>query len=66
MLKERGIIIHPQECGDYFASRLEETHLNVLGVHPEGGTAAHASMENCIHMLEDIFGLNRQSFHTAP
>lgn len=52
MLKERGIIIHPQECGDYFASRLEETHLNVLGVHPEGGTAAHASMENCIHMLE--------------
>lgn len=52
MLKERGIIIHPQECGDYFASRLEETHLNVLGVHPEGGTAAHASMENCIQMLE--------------
>ena len=52
MLKERGIIIHPQECGDYFASRLEETHLNVLGVHPEGGTAAHASMENCIKMLE--------------
>ena len=52
MLKERGIIIHPQECGDYFASRLEETHLNVLGVHPEGGTAAHASMENFIHMLE--------------
>ena len=52
MLKERGIIIHPQECGDYFASRLEETHLNVLGVHPEGGAAAHTTMENCIHMLE--------------
>ena len=52
MLKERGIIIHPLECGDYFASQLEETHLNVLGVHHEGGTAAHASMENSIKMLE--------------
>lgn len=52
MLKERGIIIHAQDCGDYFAGRLEQTNLNVLGVHPEGGIAAHVSMEKCIRMLE--------------
>ncbi len=52
MLKERGIIIHAQDCGDYFASRLEATHLNVLGIHPEGGVAAHVSMQKCINMLE--------------
>ena len=51
MLKERGIIIHAQDCGDYFASRLEETNLNVLGIHPEGGVAAHVSMQKCIDML---------------
>ena len=52
MLKERGIIIHAQDCGDYFASRLEATNLNVLGIHPEGGVAAHVSMQKCMEMLE--------------
>ena len=52
MLKERGIIIHAQDCGDYFAGRLEQTKLNVLGIHPEGGIAAHLSMQKCIDMLE--------------
>jgi len=52
MLKERGIIIHAQDCGDYFAGRLEQTNLNVLGIHPEGGVAAHVSMQKCIDMLE--------------
>ena len=52
MLKERGIIIHAQDCGDYFAGRLEQTNLNVLGIHPEGGIAAHVSMQKCIDMLE--------------
>lgn len=52
MLKERGIIIHAQDCGDYFAGRLEQTNLNVLGIHPEGGLAAHVSMQKCIDMLE--------------
>lgn len=52
MLKERGIIIHAQDCGDYFAGRLEQTNLNVLGIHPEGGIAAHLSMQKCIDMLE--------------
>ncbi|MGN1346412.1 MAG: DUF4838 domain-containing protein [Eubacteriales bacterium] len=52
MLKERGIVLHMQDCGEYFASRLEQTNLNVVGVHPEGGCAAHVSMEACIHMLD--------------
>lgn len=52
MLNRRGIIIHAQDCGDYFAKQLERTHLNVLGIHPEGGTEAHISMEKCIRMLD--------------
>lgn len=52
MLNRRGIIIHAEDCGDYFASRLEQTHLNVLGIHPAGGAEAHISMEKCIRMLD--------------
>lgn len=52
MLSHRGIIIHPQDCGDYFAARLEQTNLNVVGIHPEGGVAAHRSMQACMDMLD--------------
>lgn len=52
MSNRRGIIIHAEDCGEYFAKRLEQTHLNVLGVHPAGGAEAHISMQRCIDMLE--------------
>ena len=48
MIARRGIVIHAQDCGDYWAGRLEKTHLNVVGVHPAGGMEAHRSLENCI------------------
>lgn len=54
MFRERGIIIHAEDClNDYWADRLtgEDLHLNVLGVHPAGGHDAHQTMEQAIRML---------------
>lgn len=52
MIKERGIIIHSQDCNEYWAKRLKKSTLNIVGVHPEGGIEAHKSMELAIKMLE--------------
>lgn len=54
MFRERGIIIHAEDClNDYWADRLtgEGLHLNVVGVHPAGGHDAHQTMEQAIRML---------------
>jgi hypothetical protein len=54
MFRERGIVIHAEDClNDYWADRLtgEGLHLNVLGVHPAGGHDAHQTMEQAIRML---------------
>ena len=34
MIARRGIVIHAQECSDYWAGRLEKSGLNVVGVVP--------------------------------
>ena len=52
MLKERGIIIHAQDAGDYWAERLEKSGLNVVGIHPAGGHDAHHTMEECIRLMQ--------------
>ena len=52
MLKERGIIIHAQDAGDYWADRLEKSALNVVGIHPAGGHDAHRTMEECIRLMQ--------------
>ncbi|MCR4906512.1 MAG: DUF4838 domain-containing protein [Clostridiales bacterium] len=51
MIKRRGIVIHAADCGDYWAGRLENSGLNVVGVHPAGGMDAHRSLEDCIRFL---------------
>lgn len=55
MLTHRGIVIHAADAlTDYWADRLtgEGLHLNVVGIHPAGGTDAHQTMEEAIHMLD--------------
>ena len=37
MIKQKGLIIHPDELTDYWVSRFLQTGLNLLGIHPEGG-----------------------------
>lgn len=42
LLSRRGVVIMPDEFGPYWIEMLEQTDLNVLGIHPvapEGGTA---------------------------
>lgn len=50
----RGIVIHAGDCGEVWARRLEtdQCHLNVLGIHPEGGLTAHESLEQALKMAE--------------
>ena len=50
----RGIVIHAQDCGELWASRLERDTcgLNVLGIHPEGGPAAHESLEQALALQQ--------------
>ncbi len=50
----RGIVIHAGDCGEVWARRLEKDtcHLNVVGIHPEGGLTAHESMEKALKMAE--------------
>lgn len=51
MLKHRGIVIYAQEATDYWAARLEQSSINVVGLHPVGGAEAPHSLERCIQML---------------
>ena len=51
MIRERGIVIHAGDCGDYWAERLEKSGLNVVGVHPAGGVDAHHSLADCIRFV---------------
>lgn len=51
MLKRRGIVIYAHEATDYWAARLEQSGLNVVGLHPVGGAEAPHSLERCIQML---------------
>ncbi len=54
-MQRRGIIIHPQELDNAWPERLSGAGLNVLGLHPVGGTQAHLSLEAAIHhrMLQE-------------
>ena len=50
--RHRGIVIHAGDCGEVWARRLEKDtyHLNVVGIHPEGGLTAHESLEQALTM----------------
>ena len=37
MIKQKGLVIHPDELSDYWIERILPTGLNLLGFHPEGG-----------------------------
>ena len=43
-MERRGIIIHPEDISPLWPQRLQEAGLNVLGLHPVGGSSAPASL----------------------
>lgn len=48
MLEKRGIVIHPHELDMTWLKRCSEMKLNVLGLHPVGGTNADISLRSML------------------
>lgn len=40
----RGILIHPHEVGEYWSRLFQKSGLEILGIHPVGGTDAELSL----------------------
>ena len=47
-LKERGILVHPEELTEGWLERMREAGLNTLGLHPAGGSRAHLTLESAV------------------
>lgn len=62
MRERRGILIHPEELDATWPERLQGAGLNVLGLHPVGGQAAHESLERALYhrLLPETRQLFRQ------
>ncbi|MBR6727764.1 MAG: DUF4838 domain-containing protein, partial [Clostridia bacterium] len=45
MALPRGLLVHPDELGDVWLSRLRDSDIKVVGLHPVGGKKAHESLE---------------------
>lgn len=46
----RGIIVHPQDLTADWIERMAAAGLNCLGLHPEGGTLAHETLQQAIDL----------------
>lgn len=51
MKRQRGIVIHDTDCGEYWAERLEKSGLNTVGIHPAGGIDAHLTLAACMDFV---------------
>ena len=47
MISKRGILIHPEEVGDYWAEILVESDLNLVAIHPKGGPQLRTLLVTC-------------------
>ena len=45
MALPRGVVIHPDELGDLWLSRLKHSDIRTVGLHPVGGKKADESLE---------------------
>ena len=41
----RGLLVHPDELGELWISRLRGSDIKIVGLHPVGGKKAHESLE---------------------
>jgi hypothetical protein len=46
MALPRGLLVHPDELGDLWLSRLRESDIKIAGLHPVGGKKAHEYVED--------------------
>ncbi len=62
MIARRGLLIHPEEIGEYWLKRLENSGLNLLGIHPVGGPQAADTLVEAIAFMskaENLLLLDR-------
>lgn len=52
MIKQKGLIIHPDELSDYWVERILSTDLNLLGIHPAGGINGGASVYSAAEVIK--------------
>lgn len=46
MALPRGLLVHPDELGDTWISRLKGSDIGIVGLHPVGGKKAHETLES--------------------
>ena len=49
---KRGILIHPEEVGNYWADILIDSGLNLVGIHPRGGVKAAETLNNMLEFVK--------------
>lgn len=52
MAKKRGILIHPEEVGNYRADILVESDLNLVAIHPKGGVKAAETLNDMLEFVK--------------
>ena len=52
MIKQKGLVIHPEEMSNYWAERFFSTNLNLLGLHPAGGITGGKTVDEAIEWLK--------------
>jgi len=53
MVKQKGLVIHPEELTEYWKERFLSTDLNLLGLHPVGGITGGQTVGEAAKWVED-------------
>lgn len=53
MALPRGLLVHPDELGDLWVSRLKGSDIGIVGLHPVGGKKANETLEQLCRDLQD-------------
>ena len=48
MVERRGILVHPEELDEIWLDDIQKAEINVLGLHPVGGTYADQTLREAI------------------
>ena len=48
MVERRGILVHPEELDEIWLDDIQKAEINVLGLHPVGGTHADQTLREAI------------------
>jgi len=48
MVERRGILVHPEELDEIWLDDIHKANINVLGLHPVGGTHADQTLREAI------------------